>query len=174
MSNNLIIGGRIYSNVTGIKASDGTDLVTFTSGGGSITISSETNSTGITCIITTSSTSSDITWETIWDNTINYFYENNGDYPYCWISSLASIEIPVGSIWRLTYNNESYVVTAAVNSTDGNVYIGNPKWAMGTDDGSNVPLCFTNPSNLDAWTGELNVENTQASYYIKIERQVMV
>jgi len=44
-------------------------------------------------------------WTTILDANINYYVESNGSYPYCWITTLGSTDIPVGSTWRITYNN---------------------------------------------------------------------
>ena len=114
------------------------------------------------------------TWETIYDGNIPWEHEDNGDYPYCWISELGSIPITVGSVWRVTYNNTEYLCTGKTISLGGQNYnvFGNPVWSGGTDDGSNVPFVFIDYTNYNAWTGGLNVPNVQSSYYFKIERQV--
>ena len=106
-------------------------------------------------------------WTTILNANINYYVENNGDYPYCWITTLGNTDIPVGSIWRITYNDVQYRCVAA--TTNGTVYIGNPKYDMQTDDGSNVPLCFYKYQNT-AWSGAIDAPNQNASYLIKIEQ----
>ena len=105
------------------------------------------------------------TWETLLEGNIPWNKDDNNDYPYCWISSLSSATIPDGSVWRITYDNVEYRLTAI----SGN--IGNPKWGGGTDDGSNVPFVFNN-SGWGAWTGSLNVPNVDSQYYFKIERLV--
>ena len=112
------------------------------------------------------------TWETIWDNNINFYTELNGDYPYCWLDGLGNTyPITLGSVWRVTYNNVQYrlVCNTMVSSSTG--IIGNPKYFGMTDDGSNVPLCFVAPY-YGAWCGEIDVPNTNTTAYIKIERLV--
>ena len=117
-------------------------------------------------------TPSPVSWETIWDNNISYNKDNDNDYPYCWITGLASVQIPQGSEWRVTYNSVTYNLTAVYDQAAFSGYgIGNPKWSKGTDNGSNAPFCFT-LSPWGAWTGSLNAPNSDASYYFKIERQV--
>ena len=114
------------------------------------------------------------TWETIYDGNVHWNPENNGDYPYCWISELGSIPITVGSVWRVTYNNTEYRCTGKTVSLGGQNYnvFGNPVWLGGTDDGSDVPFIFIDYTNHNAWSGGLNVPNVQNSYYFKIERLV--
>lgn len=117
------------------------------------------------------------TWETIYDDYITWFHEDNGDYPYCWLGGLADLYPEEGSVWRITYNNVQYRcvgVTYVVGEWGQTaVCIGNPKWGMMEDDGTDVPFVFNN-IGWGAWTGSLNVPNnvdTQA-YYFKIERLV--
>ena len=105
------------------------------------------------------------TWETLLDGNVVWEKDDNNNYPYCWITSLSSVTIPNGSVWRITYDNVEYRLTAV----SGN--IGNPKWGGGTDDGTNVPFVFNN-SGWGAWTGSLNVSNVTSQYYFKIERLV--
>ena len=113
-------------------------------------------------------TPSAATYETLLDDVVTWFHEDNGDYPYCWISSLSNVSIPVGSVWRITYSNTEYVLTARTSGQ--NVIIGNPKWGGGTDDGSGVPFYFVN-MGWGAWTGALNIPNVEARHHFKIERQ---
>lgn len=111
------------------------------------------------------------TWETIYNDNISWYTDNENDYPYCWVSELSSVSIPNGSVWRVTFENVQYRCTAAIDSTSGVPMLGNPKWGKGTDDGSNVPFCFGN-QGWGAWTGSLNKPNTDAGYHFKIERLV--
>lgn len=114
------------------------------------------------------------TWETLFDGNITWEHEENGDYPYCWISNLGSTPITVGSVWRVTYNNTEYRCTAKTVSLNGSNYIvfGNPVWSGGTDDGSGVPFVFIDYTVYGAWSGGLDVPNVASSYYFKIERLV--
>ena len=113
-------------------------------------------------------------WETIYDGNVSWEREDNGDYPYCWISELGSIPITVGSVWRVTYNNTEYRCTGKTISLGGQNYnvFGNPVWSGGTDDGSDVPFIFIDYTNYNAWSGGLNVPNADGNYYFKIERLV--
>ena len=105
------------------------------------------------------------TWETLIDDNVAWIQDSENDYPYCWISSLNNVTIPNDSVWRITYDNVEYRLTAVSGK------IGNPKWGKGTDDGTNVPFVFEN-AGWGAWTGSLNVPNVDSSYYFKIERLV--
>lgn len=105
------------------------------------------------------------TWETMLDGNVAWNKDDNNDYPYCWISSLDNVSIPNDSVWRITYDNVEYRLTAVSGK------IGNPKWTKGTDDGTNVPFVFEN-YGWGAWTGGLNVPNVDSTYYFKIERLV--
>lgn len=115
-----------------------------------------------------------ITYETLFNDTINYFPESNGDYPYCWISYLGDVVIPLGSIWRVTFNGTEYVLTAKYASISGvnAVIIGNPYWGEGTDDGSGVPFYFVAYTSYGAWTGNADLSNTGATASVKIERAI--
>ena len=109
------------------------------------------------------------TWETMYNGNVDWYHESSGDYPYCWISSLSNVPIPANSVWKVTYANTEYVLTAKTSGQ--NVIIGNPKWGGGTDDGSGVPFYFVNPG-WGAWTGALDVPNVASTYHFKIERLV--
>ncbi len=110
------------------------------------------------------------TWETYVDGMVTYLYESDGDYPYCWISELGSTPIVVGDVYRITYQNVEYRLTA--KTYNGAKIIGNPKYMMGEDDGSGVPVIFQDYTRYGAWTGELDIPNVQTAVRIKIEHLV--
>lgn len=115
------------------------------------------------------------TWETILNTTtVNYFEDSNIAYPYCWIGSLSSVSITVGSVWRITYEGTEYrctAVTASVPNVGNTAVIGNPKYSGATDDGTEVPFSFVN-AGWGAWTGGINAENVDTTKTVKIERLV--
>lgn len=111
------------------------------------------------------------TWEVIFDDTISWYPDDNNSYPYCWLSTLADVQIQAGSVWRLTYNGVQYRCTAKQDGAYA--VIGNPKYSDGgTDDGSDVPVVFAN-YGWGAWTGSIDLPNNEiATTYFKIERLV--
>ena len=100
---------------------------------------------------------------------LNTSIQVNSDTPYnsFWISSLSSTQIPVGSVWRVTYNNVEYRLTAVSSNYGG--MIGNPKWAGGADDGTDAPFDFFN-AGWGAWSGGTSL--AEGHYQFKIERLV--
>lgn len=104
-------------------------------------------------------------WETLFDASARV----NSDTPYnsFWISSLSSTQIPVGSVWRVTYNNVEYRLTAVSSNYGG--MIGNPKWAGDADDGTDVPFDFLN-AGWGAWSGGTSL--AIGEHQFKIERLV--
>lgn len=108
----------------------------------------------------------------MWNATTNYFPESPATTPpYCWISELASVSIPQNSIWRVTFDNVEYNLTATVyNSTYSSYIIGNPLYASGSDDGSGVPFAFFN-TPWSAWSGAADVQpyDQQTMHSVKIE-----
>jgi len=139
-------------------------------GGGSVTVTEEANTTGITCVITTSSEptppSPSETWETLFDNNINF--ENGG----AWIPELGSIYPSSGDTWRVTINGNTYQCETSVVVNQwgtSEYYVGNPAVAGSTDDGQDVPFAFTN-RGYGAWNGYTT--NASGNYAIKIERLV--
>ena len=110
------------------------------------------------------------TWETIYDNTAT----PNADTPYnyWWLSSLSDVYPTLGSVWRVTIDGTSWVTTARQDSSimQWAVYIGNPKYSGGQDDGSGMTTNFYN-AGWGAWTGDTEV-TTGVSHTLKIERQV--
>lgn len=117
-------------------------------------------------------TSDSNSWETVYDGVCNWYPDDNNDYPYCWLSSLAEVEIPVGSIWRVTYNNLVYTLTGMYNSVEEDYYIGNTKWAGGADNNVDAPFVL-GPTPWDAWSGSANESNEEPDWsYLKIERYI--
>ena len=109
------------------------------------------------------------TWETLFDDTTNL--EADTPYPYFWISELADVEIPLGSVWRITFDGTSYICTVTQNIESYGGCIGNPLYSGGSDDGSGVPLdLYRTP--WGAWSGAANVSNVSTNYPLKIERLV--
>lgn len=108
------------------------------------------------------------TWETLFDGTTSL--EADDPYPYFWISDLADVEIPIGSVWRITFDGTSYVCTVTQNIGDYGGCIGNPLYSDGADDGSSVPLdLYRTP--WGAWSGA--ADTSAGSHTLKVERQVL-
>lgn len=111
------------------------------------------------------------TWETIYDGNLDFYYESNGDYPYCWVGGAGdTYPITLGSVWRVTYNGVQYRLVCNVVQ-DGAGIIGNPKYLGETDDGSGVPFYFISPF-YSAWSGAIDIPNQDTSVPMKIERLV--
>lgn len=110
------------------------------------------------------------TWETVYNNTTS----PNADTPYnyWWLSSLSDVYPTVGSVWRVTIDNTQWVLTARQISgvAQGAVFIGNPKYSGGQDDGSGVTTNFYN-AGWGAWVGDTEI-STLVSHTVKIERRV--
>lgn len=104
-------------------------------------------------------------WETVYNNSTSI--EDGG----IWLSSLSDIYPTVGSIWKITINNDEYVCTAAsVTNQWGNttIVIGNPVYAELADDNSDIPFCFIN-HGYGAWNGYSDFPD--GNYSVKVERQ---
>lgn len=108
------------------------------------------------------------TWETLYDGNTNLISDT--PYPYWWISSLSSITIAVGSVWRITIDNVTYPVLTATDQGSVGAMIGNPLYNGGTDDGSGIPFCFFN-AGWGAWSGGADMTGDR-TYSVKIERRV--
>ena len=115
-------------------------------------------------------TRSHATWETLWDDDVDYYADD--PYSYCWIAQLADVAIPLGSVWRVTFDNVEYVLTAVYDADPDSNVIGNPKYIEGTDDGSNTPFCFY-CTPWGAWSGGVPV-SVNVTHAVKIERQIVV
>ncbi len=175
MADTLEIFGVEYTNVTGIIATDdnGNELTYTRGGGGSVTVTDVANATGTTCVITTSSTPTPTeNWEIVYRNSVGWWSSSDDDYPYCWISdsTLIQIQPTIGSVWRVTFDDNVYRLTAQAASSALPIGLGNPKYVGGTDDGSNANFCigYYRP---EAWSGNADVE-ADSNHFLKIERLV--
>lgn len=113
-----------------------------------------------------------VTWETLLDD--NLYVNAGSPYGNMWIADLGDISIQDGSVWRVTFDNDTYVLTATLNGIypEKPGIIGNPLYMGGQDDGSSVPFCLEQ-NNWGAWTGGTASSITgDTSHYLKIERQV--
>lgn len=110
------------------------------------------------------------TWETIYNNTA----QPNADTPYnyWWLSSLSDVYPTLGSVWRVTIDGTSWITTARQDQSvaSGAVYIGNPKYSGGQDDGSGMTTDFYN-AGWGAWVGDTEISVNQ-QHTVKIERQI--
>lgn len=155
-----LLGG--YSQVT----------VNVPGGGGSVSITSEANATGTTCVITTSAGPEPaITWETIFDGQASLVTDGNDIY--FWISSLSDVYPVAGEKWRITFEGSEYIVIATYESDITLPCVGNPAYDGygGQDDGSGCPVCFFN-AGWGAWTGGAAPSYGVGTYQLKLEREV--
>lgn len=110
------------------------------------------------------------TWTTLWNNNQTSYYADS-PYAYCWITELGDVEIVLNSIWRITFDNEEYILTAMQIIIDGNtiVGLGNPVYGGGSDNNSEIPFSFYN-SGYGAWAGGVDGDGSATSHAVKIER----
>lgn len=106
-------------------------------------------------------------WETLFDDTTSL--EADDPYPYFWITELSDVEIPMGSVWRITFDGTPYVCTVTTTIGDHDGCIGNPLYSGGADDGSGVPLVLYH-TPWGAWSGAADA--SAGSHTLKIEKQV--
>lgn len=106
-------------------------------------------------------------WETLFEN--NASLEADDPYPYFWLPELADVEVPMGSVWRITFDGTSYVCTVTQNIGDYGGCIGNPLYSGGADDGSGVPLDLYH-TPWGAWSGAADA--SAGSHTLKIERLI--
>lgn len=107
-------------------------------------------------------------WETLFDG--NASLEVDTPYPYFWIPELADVVIPLGSVWRITFDGTPYVCTVTQTIGDYGGTIGNPLYSDGTDDGSDVPLNLYH-TPWGAWSGAADA--SAGSHTLKVERQIV-
>lgn len=107
-------------------------------------------------------------WETLFEN--NASLEADDPYPYFWIPELGDVEIPLGSVWRITFDGTPYVCTVTQTIGDHGGCIGNPLYIGGADDGSGVPLGLYH-TPWGAWSG--GADASAGSHALKVERQVL-
>lgn len=105
-------------------------------------------------------------WDVLFDGSVTFSQQS--PYNQIWISSLGSLQPAVGEVYRVTIDGTVYNLTA--HEDDGRVYIGNPSYDWGTDDGSGVPFCLFNAGygGLQGWT-----ELSATAHTVKIEKQVL-
>lgn len=154
-----VASGKYFYTASGVKT-----LGTST-GGGSVTITDEANSTGITCVIVTSQTPTPTpveTWETIFEGNKDVNSNGDGVTGYCWINSLDDIDISDGSEWRITVDDVTYIETATYSSTVQKIAI---PWGEGDD----ITILFFQQS--DAWVAYVT-DRDSGTLSIKIERLV--
>lgn len=119
-----------------------------------------------------------VTWYTRPTETLETIYNDtatpNADTPYnyWWLSSLSDVYPTLGSVWRVTIDGTSWITTARQDQSvaSGAVYIGNPKYSGGQDDGSGMTTDFYN-AGWGAWVGDTEISANQ-QHTVKIERQV--
>lgn len=103
-------------------------------------------------------------WDVLYDGT--FTPSQNSPYNQIWISSLGSLQPAVGEVYRVTVDGTVYNLTA--HEDDGRIYIGNPKYDWGTDDGS-APFCFFNGGYGGLQGG---TELSATSHSLKLEKKV--
>lgn len=101
-------------------------------------------------------------FETLFDNNINIELNGDGVTGYLWISSLANVNIPEGSRWRITIDGVSYVKTASYDSRISKVGI---LWG----ENGNETMIFYNGDG--AWIGYV-VDRVTGNIALKIERAI--
>lgn len=104
-------------------------------------------------------------WEVLLDGQVTFGQAS--PYNQIWIAALGSLHPAVGEVYRVTIDGTAYTLTA--HEDEGMVYIGNPMYDWGTDDGSGTPFCFFNGGygGLQGWS-----ELSATAHAVKIERQV--
>ena len=103
-------------------------------------------------------------WNVLFDGSVTF--NQQSPYNQIWFGTLGDLQPAVGEVYRVTVDGTVYNLTA--HEDDGRVYIGNPKYDWGTDDGS-APFCFFNGGygSLQGWT-----ELSATAHTVKIEKQV--
>lgn len=104
-------------------------------------------------------------WDVWFDDSVTF--GESSPYNNIWISSLGSLQPVVGEVYRVTVDGTVYNLTA--HEDDGRVYIGNPKYDWGTDDGS-APFCLFNGGYGGLQGG---TELSATAHTVKIEKQVL-
>lgn len=104
-------------------------------------------------------------WDVLYDGSVTFGQQS--PYNQIWIGSLGNLQPVVGEVYRVTIDGTAYTLTAHEDS--GTIYIGNPMYDWGDDDGS-APFCLFNGGygGLQGWT-----ELSAAAHTVKIERQLL-
>ena len=103
-------------------------------------------------------------WDVLYDST--FTPSQNSPYNQIWIGSLGSLQPALGEVYRVTVDGTVY--NLATHEDDGRIYIGNPKYDWGTDDGS-APFCFFNGGYGGLQGG---TELSATAHTLKLEKQV--
>ncbi len=109
-------------------------------------------------------------FETLFNDRVAYWPDDNSDYPYCWITALGETTIPEGSTWRVTFDGAEYLLTGFTQAGHNYGVIGNPKWGGLEDNGVDAPFYFYGPF-YGAWSGGANVADG-SDHMVKIERAI--
>lgn len=104
-------------------------------------------------------------WDVLYDGSVTFIQQS--PYNQIWIGSLGNLHPAVGEVYRVTIDGTVYNLTAHEDS--GTVYIGNPMYDWGEDDGS-APFCFFNNGYGGLQGG---TELSATAHTVKIERQVL-
>lgn len=105
-------------------------------------------------------------WDVLYDGSVTFSQQS--PYNQIWISSLGNLHPTAGEVYRVTIDGTVYNLTAQENQ--GTVYIGNPAYDWGDDDGSGTPFCFFNGGYGGLQGG---TELSATAHTVKIERQVL-
>ena len=107
-------------------------------------------------------------WETVFNGTVTPVADT--PYNYMWISSAQDVYFALGETWRITVEGNQYVTTARAEAgvAYDTVFIGNPKFSGGTDDGSWCPIDFFNPG-YGALMGDTELSG---GFTLKLEKRV--
>lgn len=105
-------------------------------------------------------------WDVLFDGSTTFGQAS--PYNNIWIASLGSLQPAVGEVYRVTIDGTVYNLTA--HEDDGRIYIGNPVYDWGTDDGSGTPFCLFNAGYGGLQGG---TELSATAHTVKIERQVL-
>lgn len=103
-------------------------------------------------------------WSVLYDGSVTF--SQGSSYNSIWIGSLGSLQPALGEVYRVTVDGTVY--NLATHEDDGRIYIGNPKYDWGTDDGS-APFCFFNGGYGGLQGG---TELSATSHTLKLEKQV--
>ena len=103
-------------------------------------------------------------WDVLYDST--FTPSQSSPYNQIWIGSLGSLQPVLGEVYRVTVDGTVYNFTT--HEDDGRIYIGNPKYDWGTDDGS-APFCFFNGGYGGLQGG---TELSATAHTLKLEKQV--
>lgn len=104
-------------------------------------------------------------WTVLFDGSVTF--SQASPYSQIWIAALGSLHPVVGEVYRVTIDGTVYNLTA--HEDEGTVYIGNPMYDWGNDDGSGTPFCLFNQGYGGLQGG---TELSATAHTLKIEKQV--